>query len=211
MRSGRYHITAYFLDWLEDVYGPGTVVWINAQLRGRKYDPGMWELLSGGRDVDALWESYAEFYSIGGSKRRTKPSKPSKPVHEPAAAASAMTVPLVAVYHAAPPPDRATFTVTQETEVVAQGPDSVESLPDTMEPYDPFAFGGETALVEIFRQRLAELRFDGTKDGKRFVKEFEGLVQRVVPGISEEDRRLLLVGVFRPVVDEDFFPAIVGC
>jgi hypothetical protein len=103
----------------------------------------------------------------------------------------------VPVYNAAPPPpehDRNTVViVNQETE----GVESLASSPhDFSSEYDPFPFRGEAAMVDIWATRLKNMRFDGSRDGKRFVKEFEGLLTRVNPQMEPEDKRLLLVTAF---------------
>ena len=52
-------------------------------------------------------------------------------------------------------------------------------------------------MLEIFADRLKALAFDGTADGKRFVKMFESLIEKVHPEIEEEARKLLLVTSLR--------------
>ena len=53
-----YQHTAYFLDWLEETNGSGTVQKINLALKGQKYDENkFWNHLFG-KDVDQLFEEY---------------------------------------------------------------------------------------------------------------------------------------------------------
>ena len=174
-------------------------MWINAQLGSAAYDPAMWEVLSRGKPVEVLWERYCEFFCIGGDKRRP-PSKP--PVVKPVLEDVSIQAPAVLVYNAAPPTDRATVTVTQPTNPVdGSVPSSTGySISSSASEYDPFALSGKDALAAVFAKRLKNLTFDGTRDGKRFVKEFEGLVVRVFPRMSDEDKRLLLVWNSKTVV-----------
>ncbi|ROW05774.1 hypothetical protein VMCG_05268 [Cytospora schulzeri] len=53
-----YERTAYFLDWLENVYGKGTVRKMNEELRVRKYKQSEFWVGLLGSDIDALWEEY---------------------------------------------------------------------------------------------------------------------------------------------------------
>ena len=56
-----YQNTAFFLDWLEENNGLGTVGRINEALREGKYDEqaGFWEELFGkGKSIDVLWSEY---------------------------------------------------------------------------------------------------------------------------------------------------------
>ena len=60
-----YQHTAYFLDWLEEKYGSGTVSRINERLRERKYEEGtFWKELVGEK-VGALWKQYSEAHWKG--------------------------------------------------------------------------------------------------------------------------------------------------
>jgi hypothetical protein len=55
-----YEKTAYFLEWLECRFGPGTVVGINARLRDFVYEEkAFWESCCGS-DIDALWKEYCD-------------------------------------------------------------------------------------------------------------------------------------------------------
>ena len=57
-----YQPTAYFLDYLERRFGPGTVRALNASLREDEYDEG--RLFSGccqGHGVGELWTNYAQY------------------------------------------------------------------------------------------------------------------------------------------------------
>ena len=51
----------------------------------------------------------------------------------------------------------------------------------------------ESQITVIARKRLASLSFAGDVDGARFIKEFEKLVERVQPDMSDDDKRMLLV------------------
>lgn len=57
-----YQHTAYFLEWLENTYGVGSVRKINDRLRERKYIEGeFWRDLFG-KDVCELWEDYSKTF-----------------------------------------------------------------------------------------------------------------------------------------------------
>lgn len=60
-----YQNTAYFLEWLEQRFGEGTVRRVNSLLGRGKYREGMWEEVCSGCGVEALWREYRELYGIG--------------------------------------------------------------------------------------------------------------------------------------------------
>lgn len=53
----RYQVTAYFLDWCEQEFGPGFVRRLNGSLKEHKYSPEIWVDLSGA-SVEELWSQY---------------------------------------------------------------------------------------------------------------------------------------------------------
>ena len=53
----------------------------------------------------------------------------------------------------------------------------------------------ESQIALIARKKLVSLKFTGEVDGARFIKEFEKLVDRVQPDMSDDDKRLLLVRI----------------
>lgn len=55
-----YEKTAYFLDWLEEKHGKGTVRRMNEKLRDEKYEEKtFWKDLFG-KGVDVLWGEYVK-------------------------------------------------------------------------------------------------------------------------------------------------------
>ena len=57
-----YQQTGYFLDWLENQHGPGTVIKMNAWLKNHRYDEeGFWHSIVG-NSVHKLWEQYQEHF-----------------------------------------------------------------------------------------------------------------------------------------------------
>lgn len=52
-----YQHTAYFLEWIEERYGKGSVRRINAALQSRRYEEGLWEELFS-ESVGTLWSEY---------------------------------------------------------------------------------------------------------------------------------------------------------
>ncbi|KKY21467.1 putative pbsp domain protein [Phaeomoniella chlamydospora] len=95
-----YQKTAFFLEWLEEVYGVGTVGRINDALRTAKYNEsrGFWEGLFGqgkkdfweglfgeGKTIEALWEAYCEAQDKGKEAQATQ----TKPIPTCAATDSA--------------------------------------------------------------------------------------------------------------------------
>ncbi|KAA8910515.1 peptidase of plants and bacteria-domain-containing protein [Sphaerosporella brunnea] len=189
-----YQHTAYFLDWIEDTFGAGSVAWINSYLQESEYSDGMWQELCGGQTVEALWDTYKRCYDLEGAETAA-PVIPTEAVK--LSADVSITTEEIPVYNAAPAPgvssgehDRNTLVVVdQETE----GVESIADSHDSSSSFDQFPYRGEAATADIFAERLKNLTFDGTRDGKRFVKEFEALVDRVNPQMPEADKRLLLV------------------
>lgn len=54
-----YEATGYFLDWLEDRYGHGTVAELNGHLRERPWSEDLFKELTG-RKLKKLWRLYKE-------------------------------------------------------------------------------------------------------------------------------------------------------
>ena len=54
-----YQHTGYFLDWIEEKMGQGSVRKVNDALRVDKYDQNLWQDLFG-KSVEGLWSEYQE-------------------------------------------------------------------------------------------------------------------------------------------------------
>ena len=55
-----YEATGFFLDWIEERYGYGTVAELNSLMRTRAWDEGIFKELTG-RKIEKLWKLYREF------------------------------------------------------------------------------------------------------------------------------------------------------
>lgn len=55
-----YETTGYFLAWLEEKYGDGTVQELNARMRGVPYDARIFKETTG-RHVEKLWRIYCAY------------------------------------------------------------------------------------------------------------------------------------------------------
>jgi hypothetical protein len=73
-----YQRTAYFLRWLEEQHGPGTVSKINETMRADKYDEAtFWESIFGaGNGIDVLWKKYCASFD-GEPDESTETSPPA--------------------------------------------------------------------------------------------------------------------------------------
>lgn len=60
-----YHVTAYFLGWLTERYGEGTVPELNALMKDSPYDERIFKTVTG-RKVSKLWKLYKEHLGEGG-------------------------------------------------------------------------------------------------------------------------------------------------
>jgi hypothetical protein len=60
-----YHVTAYFLQWLTERYGEGTVPEINELMKNSPYDEHIFKTVTG-RKVNKLWKFYKEQLGKGG-------------------------------------------------------------------------------------------------------------------------------------------------
>jgi hypothetical protein len=60
-----YHVTAYFLQWLTERYGEGTVPEINELMKNALYDERIFKTVTG-RKVSKLWKLYKEHLDGGG-------------------------------------------------------------------------------------------------------------------------------------------------
>lgn len=70
-----YQHTGYFLEWLEDSYGEGTVRKINEGLREKKYvEEIFWKGLFG-KNVCDLWEQYSKTFDEKSKLEGTKDDK----------------------------------------------------------------------------------------------------------------------------------------
>ena len=59
-----YHVTAYFLEWLTDRYGEGTIPELNELMKDAPYDELVFKTVTG-RKVDKLWRLYKEHLDGG--------------------------------------------------------------------------------------------------------------------------------------------------
>ncbi|KAH9178812.1 plant basic secretory protein [Lactarius sanguifluus] len=59
-----YHVTAYFLQWLTERYGEGTVQEINELMKDAPYDESIFKTVTG-RKVNKLWKLYKEHLGEG--------------------------------------------------------------------------------------------------------------------------------------------------
>ena len=191
-----YQNTAYFLEWLCERCGEGTVREVNAYLGEKKYGKHMWTELCGAT-VQELWAEYKACYDLPVSPQKPAEERPVACDHTPQ---ESLVITIVAgdavdgaIYHAAPPSphERTLVIVDQEAEATA-GVESLVSASSESE-FDPFPSHAETAMVDIYSSRLKALTYDGRRDARRFIKEFEALVARINPLMAEEEKRLLLV------------------
>ena len=60
-----YHVTAYFLQWLTERYGEGTVPEMNELMKHARYDEHIFKTVTG-RKVSKLWKLYKEDLEGGG-------------------------------------------------------------------------------------------------------------------------------------------------
>jgi len=67
-----YQHTGYFLNWLEETYGEGTVVKINDRLRDRDYDEDKFWHHCCGEDVKKLWKRYEKSITKEGEETETE-------------------------------------------------------------------------------------------------------------------------------------------
>jgi hypothetical protein len=73
-----YQHTGYFLDYLENTFGEGSVRKVNESLRGKKYHDGeLWEDLFG-KKVDKLWEDYGKQLGEEISKKEQETEEANK-------------------------------------------------------------------------------------------------------------------------------------
>ena len=56
-----YQHTGFFLEWIEEEFGTGSVRKINAALQHKKYDEDLWKSLFG-KSVDTLWQAYQQTF-----------------------------------------------------------------------------------------------------------------------------------------------------
>lgn len=72
-----YDVTAYFLEWMEERAGQGTVVKMNQDLRGKYTEEKFWSEYGDGEDVNTLWSKYTQ--SLREDPCDTPPPEKSKP------------------------------------------------------------------------------------------------------------------------------------
>ena len=66
-----YDVTAYFLSWMKERFGQGTVVKMNQKLKGRYAEEEFWKEYGDGDNVKALWAKYTE--SLGADQQNLVP------------------------------------------------------------------------------------------------------------------------------------------
>lgn len=77
-----YQRTAWFLEWLEDEHGTGTVSRINAAMRERYDEEKFWEGLFGEK-VQTLWQRYCNTWGEEKEGNVDKDEGPSRAETEP--------------------------------------------------------------------------------------------------------------------------------
>lgn len=177
------------MDYLCDRFGPNTVKHINLALKDKKYTPDIWLAVSGGIPVETLWEQYCEAFNLkppnrpgGGAKdsdylvvsndKATTAQGPAKtPVQQPPTSTTSAT----------------------STATAASGSNVSVAPPESSAPSDVWPFSGDTPLAHVMVDRLKHMTFDGTSDATRYILEFEALIDRLQPEMTDEDKKLLLV------------------
>ena len=73
-----YQKTAYFLDWLETIHGPGIIANMNQSMRDCKYEEeGFWTNLFGKENtVETLWKNYRDSFKDDSSSTSSRDSEP---------------------------------------------------------------------------------------------------------------------------------------
>ena len=81
-----YEITAYFLEWLNDRFGKGTVAKLNQELRTEYAEDKFWKQVFAGKDVAQLWGMYAQTLADkqGDEKPLLSPTQSKNSEHESA-------------------------------------------------------------------------------------------------------------------------------
>lgn len=192
-----YSTTAYFLEWVEGREGcKGFVGALNGRMGEGEYQRRWWRELAGGKRVGELWGEYCKFFGIddesGDDEGEDSDGEGEHPgegdgVHEGNRDGDGKSEEadgdLVLVEAEAEKEKESDATSSHSTEARSVG-SSAGSERTGMR---------STALSKIFRKRLERLTFAGHQDGRRFVEEFEALVEKALPGVEEEDKKLLLV------------------
>ncbi|KIW41149.1 uncharacterized protein PV06_06732 [Exophiala oligosperma] len=75
-----YQKTAWFLEWLEDEHGQGTVSRMNETMGNEKYDEKKFWLNLFGHSIDSLWTKYKKTWSV--SDEHTAPRMSREPSTE---------------------------------------------------------------------------------------------------------------------------------
>ena len=82
-----YEVTGYFLEWLDEQFGQGTVVTMNQKLREEYVEEQYWKKMCKGEEVKALWEKYglslAEKEGEAGEQNGDR-KMPIREAHQPA-------------------------------------------------------------------------------------------------------------------------------
>lgn len=210
-----YQTTAYFLDWIEECQGTGCIRRLNQLLGEGTYGGEVWEKLCGETPkVERLWGSYTKEFGIPcdrgepgkqpGSEGEDESDSGDEDNDTSDSEHSAVIVKKKkkVVYHADSPPTPTRVQVILPTSPGSRMEDDDDSSYAPSEFSNPFAFTGESTMLEVFADRLKTLTFDGRADGKRFVKMFESLVEKIHPEIEEEGKKLLLVTALRGDAEE---------
>ncbi|KAL8682439.1 MAG: hypothetical protein Q9186_001482 [Xanthomendoza sp. 1 TL-2023] len=70
--DGGYQHTGYFLDWIENIYGEGSVRRINEALMNKRYDEEVFWTRLFGKQVKQLWDEYCKTLPENNAQQPTK-------------------------------------------------------------------------------------------------------------------------------------------
>ncbi|RPA98641.1 BSP-domain-containing protein [Choiromyces venosus 120613-1] len=189
-----YATTAYFLDYLCSRFGNDTVKRINLALKHSTYTPELWVTISGGIPIEKLWDDYKTAFNL----HPTPAPEPSDPEKEKEGYA------VVAQEEAIPPPPSKTEPKPPQsiekplpippTPIVTYG----SSMRRSGSPGsgDVWPFAANTPVAHIMLDRLKNMRFEGKSGATRYILEFEALIDRLQPEMSDVDKKLLLCTSF---------------
>ncbi|PWW76663.1 BSP-domain-containing protein [Tuber magnatum] len=189
-----YEATAYFLDYLCSRFGNDTVKRINLAMKHTKYTPELWMTISGGIPIEKLWDDYRTAFSLHPTpKPEPGDGEKEKEGYAVIAKEEATT----------PPPSKTEAKPSQSVEKPLPIPPTpiatyVSGMRRSGSPSsgDVWPFAADTPAAHVMLDRLKNMRFEGKSDATRYLLEFEALIDRLQPEMSDADRKLLLCTSF---------------
>lgn len=160
-------------------------------MKHSEYTPELWMTISGGIPVEKLWDDYKTAFSLHPTPKPEPGDGEKEKEGYSVVAKEEATTPPPSKIEAKPPQSVEKPLPIPPTPIATHV--SGMRLPRSPGSGDVWPFAADMPAAHIMLDRLKNMRFEGTSDATRYLLEFEALIDRLQPEMSDTDRRLLLV------------------